>query len=216
MSTLVFLGPSLEASEATRRLSAEFRPPVKRHDLPEAVRAGFQRIAIIDGEFGQSMAVSLAEVRAALRAGVEVWGASSMGALRAAECQGLGMKGVGWVFQAYADGRIDSDDEVALLFDAENGRALSVPLVNVRWSLECAVLEGVLSAPDAAALLALAQSLRYEERTYRRMVQAAAGTALAGAAEVLTRSVAREPDRMDRKRLDALALLDALAARGTP
>lgn len=40
-----------------------------------------------------------------LQEGVEVCGASSMGALRAAELESFGMLGVGVIFQAYRDGR---------------------------------------------------------------------------------------------------------------
>src|SRR4051794_37848995 len=114
---VVFLGSSLDPKEAAARLEACYLPPIRRGDLPRVIAEGTRSIGIIDGEFGQSLAVSVMEICAGLRQGIRIWGAASMGALRAAECQSVGMVGVGWIFQQYADGHMRNDDEVALLFD---------------------------------------------------------------------------------------------------
>ena len=53
--------------------------------------------------------------------GIQVLGASSMGALRAAELHGFGMIGYGTIFEWYRDGLIDGDDEVALWHEPEEG-----------------------------------------------------------------------------------------------
>src|SRR5438128_2214252 len=89
-------------------------------------------------------------------------GGASMGALRAAELRTLGMTGVGRIFRWYRDGIVIDDAEVALLHaDAEHGyRALTVPLVNVRWSAQRCL------PPRAAEQLIEASSrLFYQERT---------------------------------------------------
>ena len=60
-----------------------------------------------------------------------------MGALRAAELHGFGMIGIGAIFRAYRDGRLEGDDEVALLH-ATGGldwAPLTVPMVEVRATL---------------------------------------------------------------------------------
>ena len=44
-------------------------------------------VGIIDGVFDQALSVSVFEIRAALKRGVIIWGAASMGALRAVEVQ---------------------------------------------------------------------------------------------------------------------------------
>ncbi|HJK35420.1 MAG TPA: TfuA-like protein, partial [Methanocorpusculum sp.] len=87
----VFIGPSLPLEEAKQiLLDAEYLPPAKRGDLTEAVRAGAKIIVLIDGVFFQDRAVGHREILSALRAGVAVYGSSSMGALRASEMDTLG------------------------------------------------------------------------------------------------------------------------------
>ena len=55
-------------------------------------------ILIVDGEFGQSLSVWHKEILHALHRGIRVVGASSMGALRAAELDRFGMEGVGEIY----------------------------------------------------------------------------------------------------------------------
>src|SRR4030095_12095643 len=99
--TVVFLGPSLESDEALGHLPAHYLAPIRRGDLPAVIANGARSVGIVDGEFGQSLAVSVMEVCAALRQGVRIWGAASMGALRAAECRSMGMTGGGSIFPKY-------------------------------------------------------------------------------------------------------------------
>jgi TfuA protein len=214
-STLVFLGPTLPARLVRRHPTLRYLPPVRRGDLPALLDGSERpaRIAIIDGEFGQSLSVSVTEIRDVLRAGVEVWGASSMGALRAAECSVLGMGGVGWVFEQYATGALEADDEVALLFDPDGYRPLTVPLVNVRWALRLAVPAGAVPAPDAPDLLAAARALHFEERTWPALCSLSDQRRLVNAARGLACFVGAHPTACDRKALDALLLLSILARR---
>ena len=46
--------------------------------------------------------------------GIHVFGSASMGALRAELCP-FGMVGVGRIFEAYRDGELEDDDEVAVI-----------------------------------------------------------------------------------------------------
>jgi len=170
---IVFLGPSLEPSEAEKILSAEYRPPAKRGDLLAAAGEGATIIGLIDGVFHQESAVAHREILAAIKHGVTVVGASSMGALRAAEMDTLGMVGIGEIYRMYKSGELESDDEVALVFDPESGLALSEPLINIRFTLKRAVSEVVIDATAHNALLASAQSLFYPKRTYGAIVSAA-------------------------------------------
>ena len=88
---LVFLGPSLARIEAEALCRAEYHPPIRRGDLANYAGSARRIIAIVDGEFFQSLAVSPNEVLSAMEAGHSLFGAASMGALRAAELACLGM-----------------------------------------------------------------------------------------------------------------------------
>ncbi len=114
MKTVVFVGPSLagEIPESTDDFTV--LPPAQMGDVLGAATEGAWRIVLIDGYFGQHLSVWHKEIVEALRLGVDVIGAASMGALRALECEAYGMRGVGRVFAMYKQGLIERDDEVAL------------------------------------------------------------------------------------------------------
>jgi hypothetical protein len=170
---IVFLGPSLERESAETILAAEYRPPAKRGDLLRAVQDGADIIGLLDGVFHQESAVAHREILAAIKKGVKVVGSSSMGALRAAEMDTLGMAGIGEVYRMYKSGELVSDDEVALVFDPESGLSLSEPLVNIRFTLREAERQQIITPQDHATLLTAAQSVFYPQRTYARIVSAA-------------------------------------------
>lgn len=203
---IVFLGPSLDQETAAAILPAEYRPPAKRGDLLQAVKDGAVIIALIDGVFHQESAVAHREILAALKQGVKVVGASSMGALRAAEMDTLGMTGIGEVYRRYKSGELVSDDEVALVFDPETGLSLSEPLVNIRFTLVEAGRQGILTPQDHATLLAAAQSVFYPQRTYAKVTAAAGDTVSLTIRERFLGWV-RE-NAVDQKRKDAVAALE--------
>lgn len=98
---VVFLGPTMPLADARRLLPrARFAPPVRCGDLlallrlPSGPVSGALQVAIIDGCFENVAAVWHKEILWALRGGARIWGAASMGALRAAELCDLGMVGV--------------------------------------------------------------------------------------------------------------------------
>jgi hypothetical protein len=204
--TIVFLGPSLERDAAEKILSAEYRPPAKRGDLALAAEDGAAIIGLIDGVFHQESAVAHREILAAIKKGVRVVGASSMGALRAAEMDTLGMTGIGEVYRMYKSGELISDDEVALIFDPETGLSLSEPLINIRFTLKRAKDEGVLSGDEHDALLAAARSVFYPGRSYPRIVSATGGSLTAESGDRFLRWA--ENHAVDRKRLDAIEALE--------
>jgi len=203
---IVFLGPSLEREAAESILPAEYRPPARRGDLLRAVQDGAAVIGLIDGVFHQESAVAHREILAAVQKGVKVVGSSSMGALRAAEMDTLGMTGIGEVYRMYKSGELESDDEVALVFDPETGFALSEPLVNIRFTLKAAEEQGIITIKDRAALLAAARSVFYPQRTYAKVAAAAAETVSSKTRE---RFLAWAKDyAVDQKRKDAIAALE--------
>jgi hypothetical protein len=132
-------------------------------------------IALVDGVFEHRPSVWHHELLDALDAGVAVFGAASMGALRAAELHAHGMVGVGEIYRAYRDGALAGDDEVALLhLDGSYGfRALTVPLVTVRAAAGAAQAARALSRRDARVLVRAAAGTFYQDRTWPAVLAAA-------------------------------------------
>jgi hypothetical protein len=197
--TAVFLGPSLAREDAERILDADYLPPICRGDLaklPEHIRY----VGIIDGEFYQSLSVSPKEVLKLLRRGVTVFGASSMGALRAAETWKFGAIGVGQIFAMYRDGILDADDEVALIYEPDTYRKLSEPLVNLRAALDMAAAARVIDEQEKIELLSRMQSLYFPERSHRALQ----------AQSPRLREYFKTTPLPDIKRDDALLLLHAI------
>lgn len=207
---VVFLGPSLELGTARQLLEADYRPPAARGDILKAVQDGARIIGLIDGVFFQECAVAHREILYALERGVQVVGASSMGALRASELDRYGMEGVGRIYGQYKSGVLISDDEVALLFDPESLTPLSEPLVNIRYNLEVAVERGILSREAKAKLLEIAKALYYPERVYDQILAGAAGTVEHADLARLREFLATE--KRDVKREDAIAALKRIKA----
>ena len=169
MTRLAFLGPSLSADDA-RAVDPDVLvlPPAGMGDMISAARRHQPTaVALIDGTFLQNMSVFHKEILHLLSDGIRVVGASSMGAIRAAEMQPFGMIGVGQVFRGFADGSITDDDEVALSHtDAEDGyRTLSEAMVNIRATLDHAVAAGILTREGADVLARLQMDRWFPERS---------------------------------------------------
>ncbi len=216
---LVFLGPSLPAPEARRIARCTVLPPARQGDVWRALTLRPRAIALVDGVFGSEPSVWHHELLDALDGGVAVFGGASMGALRAAELSVHGMVGVGEIYAAFAAGRLTGDDEVALLHGpADAGhRPLTVPLVQVRFTAEAARAKGELSTAEARRLVAAAAAIHYADRTWRALLDAAAGRLGAGAMERLRALVRQGPP--DPKADDArktIAAAAAFAASGAP
>lgn len=206
---VVFLGPTLDRVEAQDRLAARYLPPVSQGDILSLVAEKPDAIGIIDGYFQLVPAVWHKEILHALDCGIPVFGAASMGALRAAELDAFGMVGVGRIYHWYRSGFLEADDEVAVIHapHAIGHRPLSEAMVNIRATLDLAVRAETLSLESAQALLGVCAATPYWQRSHQRLVADAARLGLPRA-EVDALSVAQ---RVDQKRLDALEMLDLLA-----
>jgi len=210
---VVFLGPTLPAHAAARVLDADYRPPAARGDVHRAVRDGARMIGIVDGYFRQAPAVLHKEILWAIAEGAQVSGAASMGALRAAELDEFGMTGVGWVYRAFRDGRLTGDDEVAVAHGpaAAGYPAISEAMVNIRRTLAAAARAGVIGPEARARLAAAAKALYYPDRSWDRLLDTACGCGVAREAVAALEAWLPE-GRVDRKRADALVLLEHMAA----
>lgn len=163
---IIFTGPSLSVEEGLKILNADYRPPVKRDDILKIIGESPDIIGIIDGVFHQSPAVGHKEIIAAIKKGIKIVGGGSMGALRASELDELGMKGIGYVYNEYSSGNIQSDDDVSIAFDAATGEPCSEALINVDYKLKKAVESKIINENEKNQLLSIAKSIYYPNRTY--------------------------------------------------
>jgi hypothetical protein len=209
MKTVVFSGPTLRGEDRDEALGFDWRGPAAQGDVYRAALEGPAAIGVIDGYFETVPAVWHKEVLWAMSRGVRVYGAASMGALRAAELAHFGMVGVGEVFEAFRDGALEDDDEVAVLHGpADDGyRPLSEAMVNVRATLRRAVSEAVIPEATAARLADLAKRAFYQDRSFQRLLREGAGLDGVDALRAWLPG-----GRVDQKRLDARRLLARLDA----
>jgi hypothetical protein len=207
---VLFVGPSLpDASSLIHDAGIEIAGPALQGDVVAAVRRGASVIGIIDGGFEYTAPIWHKEILYALSLGVMVYGAASMGALRAAECAAFGMIGVGRIFDDYARGTIIDDSDVALLHaPAElNYKSLSLPLVNVRATLdECERIDR-LARDQRISIETSAAGIFFKERTWRSIVALCPALDRAEKAYLLPLFMA---NTVDQKRIDALALLERM------
>ncbi|MFF0598905.1 TfuA-like protein [Streptomyces antibioticus] len=215
--THVYAGPSLNA-EAVRLLlpGAVVHPPVRHGDLMASPAGAGDRVVVLDGQFFQSASVRHKEICEVIARGAAVYGAASMGALRAAELGPYGMTGSGVVHRLYAGGLIERDDEVALVHtDADAGSVpLTVALVSVRVALRRLVRRRAITPGDETRLLTAAERLPFTARTWRGLLHHADGVSRAAADTV--RETAEGPQRTwDVKCQDAHNLLTRLARSRT-
>lgn len=202
---LIFVGPSLGAAEIRNILpNAIIVPPVARGDLYRYRMLNFGFFVILDGKFGDTLAVSPREVADVLQDGAVVLGAASMGALRAVDCGPAGAIGCGTVFRLFRKGVLTSEDDVAVLYLPEAQQLqMSTALVTIRVALRRARRSGAIDALQERALLGAAQARRYDQRSWEGLFQDA-DPPLCEATKQMLRS-------SDIKRQDAIACCNFVA-----
>lgn len=202
---IVFAGPSIVG--VTMPQGIELRPPAKQGDVYLATLENPKAIGIIDGYFEGVPAVWHKEILWAIANGIPVLGASSMGALRAAELDHFGMIGVGSIYENYRDGVYEDDDEVALHHaPPEVGYGpLSIAMVNIRATVAYAHKESVLTTEQAAQIITSAKTLYYGERAWPRILS----TLDPALSDDVIKWLAN--NEVDQKQIDAVLLLERMA-----
>jgi hypothetical protein len=212
MRAIVFSGPTLPPSKAPLVPGMEWRPPVRQGDLYRAALCRPALIGVIDGTFELVPTVWHKEILWAMAHGIHVYGAASIGALRAAELCDFGMKGIGDVFRQFHTGVLQDDDEVVVLHGPQEIDYVQVTeaMVNVRATFGQALHLGIVEAAVASELLRIAKSIFYKNRTYNSILETAIESGIShGAVSRLAHWL--PSGQIDRKRLDALEMLQAMS-----
>jgi len=163
---ILFAGPSLHGAQYDAG-DVIVRGPAQMGDVERAVADGATAVGIADGHYQQVGAVWHKEILLAISQGTAVYGAASMGALRAAECEPFGMVPVGSIARRYCSGELYDDADVALT----NGPAelgfppLTEPMVDVEATVACLIAQHLISPTGAAAVTAGARRIFFADRT---------------------------------------------------
>ncbi|TBZ28942.1 TfuA-like protein [Rhizobium leguminosarum] len=214
---VVFLGPTLGPLEAQNYLDAIYLPPVGGGDLVRAViDHGPAAIVLIDGVFAQSPAVRHKEILWALARGLRVYGAASIGALRAAELCTYGMVGHGLIYRWYRRTVLADDGDVTVpMMPIEYGsQALGDALVDIRVTLRKAEHQRIIDRTLRQALVQLARSMHFSSRNFKDLFQRYLSSD--GEADMIEGLAAWvRSEHVSQKRRDAIDLLKHLASSKT-
>jgi hypothetical protein len=197
LQPVVFVGPTCPPDDIFAVLPDAFIvPPAARGDLYRFRMLNFSVFLILDGVFGNALAVSPREVIDVIEDGAAIVGASSMGALRAADCRPAGALGHGLIYRLYRRRVLGSEDEVAVTFMAERPwPAMTQPLVNMRIAIRRARRAGLFTKGEACALEQAALELPFQSRIW--------DTAAARAGITLSQERRQMLSACDLKREDA-------------
>ncbi len=169
---VIFVGPSLPDARRLCVGEISIRPPAVQGDIRNAIDEGVACIGLVDGGFEYQAPVWHKEILYGLSRGVRIFGASSMGALRAVECEDFGMVGIGTIFGDFKTGKLVDDADVALLHGPEElgYPALTLPLVNVVATLDALHENSRLPSTQRDMLEARARSTFFKQRTWEKIV----------------------------------------------
>ncbi len=169
---IIYLGPSLSINKAKKIIDAEFRPPAKKGDFINLNLLTERRdIVLIDGVFLQEYPPSPIEVFQVINnTNFKVYGAASIGALRAVELEKFGMKGIGKIFGFFKQNIINSDDEIAVTFDS-NYNLLSEAMIDIRYNIFLSWKLGIIDKETKQMMVNLAKRIYFPFRTYENIIK---------------------------------------------
>lgn len=170
---IVFAGPSVPIQARTAFAGIDWRPPAVAGDFLDLVDAAPEKVLLLDGLFDERASIRHKEAMSLMSSGTRLYGATSMGALRAAELEDCGMVPLGRIASAFRRGLLVGDDEVALVHgDARIGwKAVSVAMVDVRATLCRALRERRVTIDEARALRLSWHDIHYVDRDWPAMIE---------------------------------------------
>lgn len=207
-SRVVYAGPSLAWSDRDLFADVRFLPPIGEGDLFQFENHLPDIVGIVDGFFKNQLAIFHKEIIWMMSKGVRIYGAGSMGALRASELSGCGMIGVGSIFEDYCSGALIDDGDVAVTHAPEElgFKPLTIPVVDVIATSRTLEAAGKISASSVIGIVAAARSIPFQDRTWERIGAEAKKKTKTNLSAMLANA------HVHRKRLDALKMLQLVAA----
>jgi len=213
-TSLVFAGGSVSREDAPPDADLVWAGPAEQGDMVAAVLEGFENILIVDGYFYTKFPCTTLEVMLALENEVNVFGASSIGALRAVELDAWGMVGMGRVYEYLKKQEIKPYHVVAQTYD-EADRPLTTPLIQIVYFLVCASSDGIVTREEHEALRAAADEIHFTFLSFDsffRKVESSGTLPPHKAVALRDYCDAKGAAHFDIKRQDALALLGSFRA----
>jgi len=173
--SVAFIGGSIPKMERPADERLVITTPAEQGDLLMAILAGFRNILIIDGYFYSKFPCTTFEVMLALEQGLNVFGAASIGALRAVELDHYGMTGMGYVYDTLKRKPVKPYHIVAQTYTEEDA-ALTPPLADIIYFLNSAVAAGVLAEADSKKHLAVATEIPFPLLSFPYFLEQAGGS----------------------------------------
>ena len=171
---VIFGGPSLSLVKNKAPNYFEYKPPIKRGDLINILdKPGRQPIALItDGIFGDSLAITPNECMEYMAKGGLLFGSSSIGALRAADCFTKGMIGIGNIFMGYHLGYYHSESDVAVVYDKDSFNEITYSYVHVDYVLKILLRQNLISSVSYRKIGKQIKKIMWYERHKGNIMQA--------------------------------------------
>lgn len=208
---IVFGGPSIDLAMEKYGKHFDFRPPIKRGDLEvlEHNKRHSGCVLITDGVFGSTLSVSPVECLRLIKKGWLLLGSSSMGALRAADCNSAGMVGVGHVYMGYQLGYYKSDADVSVVYAGAQGGEITISYVHADYIGRILQRSQSLSSVNHRKFLSFLRKMPWYDRNKENV---ASEFSIAHKSEKLANSfldMSNNPN-CHPKKLDALLACDYL------
>lgn len=190
---------------------AVYLPPASQGDIYRIAQRRPRAIGIIDGLFDGVPSIWHKEILWALSQGIHVLGAASMGALRAAELAPFGMVGIGRIFEAFRDGALEDDDEVAVLHAGSDldYTALTTAMVDIRRLVADATVRQIISVDVGRAIIAAAKNRHFRDRIIPDVLAEVARDG-SQQEQIVTMAEWLKTTHVSQKREDASELLNVL------
>lgn len=162
---IVFGAPSLSFLPKAIRGELTIMPPIKKGDLNDLNTDS--PVLIVDGVFAQSLAITPKECFSYINSGRILMGASSMGAIRAAELWKYGMIGIGNIYNMYRMGQLQSDADVAVsygIMEDQNVKELTYSVAHIAAVLLHIENIGYIGPSTSFKLIQTARKIYFADR----------------------------------------------------